>query len=821
MEASLGTGVVQVAAPGDLVLLTTMAVDPDGGSLHYKWRSTTPGFASQDSATINWQLPTSAGQNTVYLEVSDESGGFATQTLSISTGASDALFQGTVIDRDSGLPIIGAEVTVGGVSASTSTRGTFAIQAPRADRYVLNSEKHGYAFVSQVFHASTVALKIRMRSQPVVMVVPTVETILVASSERNTLMGSLRIPANCLADRSGALPPGNLSASFYTYDPTEADGIPGDFSAIDANQSDVRLESFGAFGIDVWDPVPGGEVPYTLAPGCQADFDLEIPGSMLGYAQASIPLLEYDPVRGYWDEAALPATRIGGIWSGAVPGFSAWNMDMTFTDSACIQLVVDPETAPYPFTLRVTIPTGNPAGSGIDKVKEFPVTDSPNGLFRLPPNQDIKLEMMDGFGQQYVYKTIIANSKGIVTEAFPPSPFSDCQGIDNATGESPVVLGLVPPTHNRQWLSRKGGIHVGNTPALVSEADQIAETEAYYDVIDPQPDPLVDVSPKDTLAKWKAANGFQNGNDVTAIYYNNLDLKLGRQMHCRKTVGGGDDGDVACWVTNFGEPGGPSQIGLKKATDHAGDGSLPTGATVTMEYDASLASSAIPNQVKFFVFAPDGERVPRVALDSEGEKPVPQICLVCHGGEYIEATHSVAGSAFREFDVFGFEYQDSVTYDLNGQQEAFRQLNAMVKSTNPKVDDDGFSPIVELIDGFYPGGVDVPFSVATDTYVPGPWSDANNLNIAALYNQITKPHCRACHLAQDGDLNFYGFFPFRDSVPQYSICNLREMPHAQAPFNNFWLNTRPPGTVGDPLPAAYLGDAITGLDFSGEPCPAP
>ena len=138
---------------------------------------------------------------------------------------------------------------------------------------MLNSEKHGYTFVSQVFHASTVGLNIRMGSQPIVPVDPTVETILVASSERNTLQGARRIPAKCLVQRDGTPPPGNLSASFYTYDPTVADAIPGDFSAIDINQKDVRLESFGAFGVDIWDPINGGDVPYTLAQNCEATVD--------------------------------------------------------------------------------------------------------------------------------------------------------------------------------------------------------------------------------------------------------------------------------------------------------------------------------------------------------------------------------------------------------------------------------------------------------------------------------------------------------------------------------------------------------------------
>lgn len=838
LEASLGTSPVQVAAPGDVLQLTAVAVDAEGGPLHYKWRSETPGFVSQDSPSLSWTLPAFPARNTLYLEVSDEAGGFATRIFRVSTGASDVLFQGIVIDRDSGLPIGGAEVTVAGKVVVTPASGGFSLLAPRANRYVLNSEKHGYTFVSQVFHASTVGLNIRMGSQPIVPVDPTVETILVASSERNTLQGALRIPANCLVQRDGTPPPGNLSASFYTYDPTVADAIPGDFSAIDINQKDVRLESFGAFGVDIWDPINGGDVPYTLAQNCEATFDLDAPPAMRGYAPASIPLLEYDPARGYWDEAAPPATFNGVAWTGAVPGFSVWNMDLAFSDSACIKLEV-PEQAGskinYPFVLRVTIPTGTPPGSGVDKIKEFPVTQSPNGLFRLPPGQDIKLEILGDSELGHVYKTIVANSGAAVAEAFPPWPYSDCQGVDISTGESPVLLELDVPTHKEQWLSRKHGIYTTNPTQLIPEEQQILETEAYYDVIDPG-------SLKDTLTKWKMENGFSLdplfSNDVRAVYYNNLDLKLGRQMHCRKTANGPDIGNVACWVTNFGDPGGPPDDGLGPAIGNLNGLPFDPGATVTMEYDASLGSSEAENQVKFYVFAPNGTRIPRVALDIEGAKPVPQICLVCHGGNYEDSTHSVTGAAFREFDVFGFEFDEENAFgltfldltgipqlytgqdfSLNGQQEAFRELNAMVKSTNPKVDSDGFSPIVELIDGLYPGGVDVPNAVATDTYVPVPWSSADDpttpnvvesLDKSALYNTITKRHCRACHIAQASYYDFYEYSDFQSL--ENVICSDREMPHAQAPFNNFWLNTVPPAEPNEPMPAVYLG---TELDFTG------
>jgi len=38
---------------------------------------------------------------------------------------------------------------------------------------------------------------------------------------------------------------------------------------------------------------------------------------------------------------------------------------------------------------------------------------------------------------------------------------------------------------------------------------------------------------RDTLPHWFTANGFPSTGEAKAIYFNNGDLKFGRDMHCR------------------------------------------------------------------------------------------------------------------------------------------------------------------------------------------------------------------------------------------------------------------------------------------------
>ena len=74
------------------------------------------------------------------------------------------------------------------------------------------------------------------------------------------------------------------------------------------------------------------------------------------------------------------------------------------------------------------------------------------------------------------------------------------------------------------------------------QTDTPAYAEAYYAAIDPN-------NTKDTLAKWKAANGFDTGTgtQVTAVFGDSRDLGYGRRMTARQNP----DGTLAFFVENY------------------------------------------------------------------------------------------------------------------------------------------------------------------------------------------------------------------------------------------------------------------------------
>jgi hypothetical protein len=322
----------------------------------------------------------------------------------------------------------------------------------------------------------------------------------------------------------------------------------------------------------------------------------------------------------------------------------------------------------------------------------------------------------------------------------------------------------------------------------------------------------LDIGAPPNLMAWKSAFGFPaNGNPpARGLYANNLDLRLGRDMNC---VQSGQR--IACYVTNYGPPPQDCTLfvdhgvdppateancpwpDLESAVNDAIAGNNPI-ATVAMVYDGNPNSTSnLPaNNITFYVYDQNGNILTWAALDDEGAKSVPRMCMACHGGSYTPHTGttaaSVTGASFLPFDVPSFYYsQANPSLGQDQQQEAFRQLNLMVKTVNG-----GSQPaasqtaqqaaIVDFINGLYcpdiHGGlfsncatpVENAGSKARDLYFPIGWSGSQK-----VYSELVKPYCRMCHMAQSPT-----FFNSSDltSTAQNFACTLKDMPHAEVPF---------------------------------------
>ncbi|HEU5304319.1 MAG TPA: hypothetical protein VFU40_06725, partial [Gemmatimonadales bacterium] len=356
---------------------------------------------------------------------------------------------------------------------------------------------------------------------------------------------------------------------------------------------------------------------------------------------------------------------------------------------------------------------------------------------------------------------------------WPPADYTECGAVITLEAD-PVNLpqyGDLDATGRPAFLTGPYG------QFLPTDGDQTATD--YYSTIDPGN------AANPTLSTWWGNHGFSStdgsGGDAAA-YLNDNDLGFGRDMHCIAT-----GGDLACYVTNYGAPDqNPANA------DAAGKDLAKRGATVAMEYKASEPAD---RRVRFYVY---GGGDPALAtklkfadLDGLGPKPVPHLCLVCHGGTFDGGGASPSNNAlqarFREFDLPSFKYSGGRSWDFApspntltaAELSAFANLNREVRDVAP-----GTSPIKDLIDNWYPGGFGAGVAPVKPV-VPAGWSTQVN-----GYHNVYAKSCRTCHVARDNGVanNFLTFSASNDfSGTRYVVCGSpKVMPNAYITYKNLW-----------------------------------
>jgi hypothetical protein len=210
----------------------------------------------------------------------------------------------------------------------------------------------------------------------------------------------------------------------------------------------------------------------------------------------------------------------------------------------------------------------------------------------------------------------------------------------------------------------------------------------------------------------------------------------------------------------------PGRLFLRTNDNNPGNGSGSFNVTVTVTR---------PQLVRFYVYGQNGALAKTAALDVEGNKLVPQMCMACHGGIYDNSTDQAIGASFLPFDVFGFLYSQKSGLTLNDQQEQFRLLNLLVKGTNPNSDNQN-NPIGKLIDALYNNNVGVFHQPAVPPKTPNTWTGHD-----ALYQNFIARYCRMCHSAENQAVDFFSFDNFSHSSVGGDLCN-GQMPHAQVPY---------------------------------------
>jgi hypothetical protein len=325
----------------------------------------------------------------------------------------------------------------------------------------------------------------------------------------------------------------------------------------------------------------------------------------------------------------------------------------------------------------------------------------------------------------------------------------------------------------------------------VLQSDTAAYATAYYEAIDPDND-------KDTLDKWKVANGFGNsatGTEATVYFGNVKELGFGRRMIARKN----NDGTVAIMSEYYVVPpvssyssNGYSKFNLDAAVARDKRWHFSTSG---IEYSAATCSASDPaacdNTIKFakfYTFNPTtGQRLLDADLDGRGKKALPSVCISCHGGKALPLMPAdgsptgkqlfpyVGNSAskkrgdiqahFQPLIVDGFDFSSKAGYTRADQEAALKTINQMVLLTYPlpfgsvatgvdvgrriatgKEWDGAAAAIIKA--GYGGLGTDtLPNATFSDSYIPDGWKQAVvGIDGENLYKSAVAPSCRICHI---------------------------------------------------------------------------
>lgn len=857
------------APPGASVTLAASASDEDGDALRYRWIG--PDGSSPVSVTgptFTTRLPRTRGLFEYTVVAYDRRGGYSRGFASISTDS--VRFAGTVGATNA--PVVpGAEVAVNGKRTRTNGDGHFEISVPERRRFVLNIRKPGYGLVSRIYDAgvtgghwtltrasistldSTSAIDVtneRVPSDcPGRLSLRKQDGLGRENAEQPGECGPgirLLVPPNSLVDANGNPPTGDVDVELSTVDLEAPDAMPGDFTSRDANGAFRTMESYGAGTIEI----RGGGKEYNLARGKTATVVFPIDSAQLASGApipSTIPLLVYNERSGIWVERGQ-ARRAGNTYVARVGHLSALNVDLQFVNPACVRL--ETVLMPPQFRLEVTIPSNTPGGAPV--VRYLDVDNSLRRhhlLWRMPTNRVIELRAFQlppsnapihllGLNPAFPISVVAADTGGPQqppTPAEPPFPYEACRGF---LPESPTIFivklvgaGSLPGV-NTNFLTGLYSFKAAN----LSELDRLTpggqgpwrrSSYAYVTTIDP-------LGLRENFAEFKSRNRFPTG-EVRAVYANFSDLGLGREMHCKRTAVAGLSGyDVACYVTNYGYAHTNDRQDFLDAAAGLGlvtppPGSSPSGpvTTVAMEYSriedpSDPSGNTFVNNtriVKFYVYKPytfGGPIIRRdvtANLDGFTERPVPQVCMVCHGGRYQSGpSPSVPtwsgpasvnlGSQFLPFDLTSFELP-TVDHDNSpgtppknfkaDQQTRFKRLNIrMVLATNPVP---SIRRVVEKMYGASVGGTTFPRASQDESFVidsPPPGWTASRRD-EEMYRTVVGPTCRTCHIAQGASISWDQASTFKGygtMVASY-VCELHVMPHALMTHRRFWLSVSP------------------------------
>lgn len=273
-------------------------------------------------------------------------GAVAQADISINIECLNILLTGTVLNSQTGQPVVGATVSNGDNSSVTNEEGVYTFTSISSDdnqRVLLNISSSDSADYAQVTYlngdSSTTTSNISLQPAGVkTSFDPTqAQTLLLENSPATVILAP-----NSLVDGTGNLVTGPVNAKLTAINPlTNPELMPGSYETI-VDGNIAYIESFGAIDVSFTDEATGERL--NLAPGQTATIRIPL-SSASATPPSEVPLYYYDVDTGYWVEEGSAtlvndADSEASYYEGSVNHFTVWNADQVYNTvllHGCVQ----------------------------------------------------------------------------------------------------------------------------------------------------------------------------------------------------------------------------------------------------------------------------------------------------------------------------------------------------------------------------------------------------------------------------------------------------------------------------------------------------
>ncbi|MCU0687240.1 MAG: hypothetical protein MUF34_34185 [Polyangiaceae bacterium] len=296
---------------------------------------------------------------------------------------------------------------------------------------------------------------------------------------------------------------------------------------------------------------------------------------------------------------------------------------------------------------------------------------------------------------------------------------------------------------------------------------------------------LPDAQPGEPRPAYRARTG-------TAVFYNQYETGLGHELGCRplpapSTHGSPSARGVACFLVNYGARHAPERS-LSLAREGA-ERLNAFGITYRPDFKPEGADGY---EVQFYAYDADGQRLDWARLDTMGPRPIPEVCLSCHGGSYDRERHLVRYARFLPIHVENLIFaspNDAPGARTEDPEQVAPALNELIALTP-------LTPRQRAALGGADGGEHDQARLGYRAAIPAGWRGGPERE--DLYERVISPFCSSCHDAEMHDVtggekpiykNFESYAAFLDSAIPASLCGTFSMPNTQAGLARFWATS--------------------------------